>query len=759
MGVYFIKQPRYIEAQQLIALFGKTIGKALEKEIQNVLNTANAQTDLFPSVAQNPPRMLIKEKIGANGDYYDPLKCRKELLSKIPLKYSFKGVEKVKSRPISYGELFRELPKYSDATIGKVLDYGLDWGTIKPDCHTDLFTKNNIEYAKVWRGFFRGEYNAWFEEKSEVITNKDAIIQKTFALGPAAIEQFLNLHTKDDLTATQFNKIFTNIQHDWGVGTINDQRLDRFGKLYLDWIPYKFGPIPIIPEKTSYGAYKEYKQVLVELGYIEEIAERHGNQIWKKYKPARNNEIPWRDLYLKRTDAFTRAHISSLMRLYAVIQNECKCLRRKDPRSTNYSVFRDSLVVLSAARNKKITFMCGCFEVEDWIKIGNVLFIHLNSISIGQSSSINLILKSLLKQFASPPKLLFDKIEMYRNIGDLRSQIENLLRRGNYEIAEVLLETVDIEPEIENHSEYPIEKLELAYKTMRAFSSFVRQLLTKLGLDSDERNDTSSDQTSRDEVFYLNELLACCDEIKVFNKELQKCIENSQKGVLTTDIANILSKVFELILNIFNEKYNIPSQLPEQELKRMNYEKIDGFLIRLREIDLEGSYIICVCDIQNIVALPTMAEILNINQEITVDGLIDLINASTRKVVNRYKKVQFSDICNDYLILVSLDANDLFRCMLDLIEEYTKVLKTIDDRMVHLCLLRIGMALTDTSKGKDFNEVNSGITAYNIGCETSRTPGEMAITAAVFELLSEENKSKFELTEEECKQGNVYTFI
>jgi hypothetical protein len=709
--------------------------------------------------------MLIRNQpaeIGALSDCYDVFRCRRDLLKEIPRKYTSDGANKNIQNPISYIELFKRLFKYSEATIGRVLDYGLDWGTIKPNSQVEFEkSKEGVDYIHVRRGFYRGEYGPWFEYSASVTTHKDAIIQKTLALGPTVLEQFLNWTKSESTTATHFNKIFTNLQHDWELNGFDDGQRPRFGMLYLGWRPYKYGPIPTIPETTSYGSYKEYKKFLKELGYIEEIPGKHGSRKRYKYRHTDNPDIPWRSIYKKRTDGFTRAHVSGLVRLYAAIQ-ECKTTRKADPRSTNYSVFHDSLVVLSAARNEKITYICGWFEIEDWKKIGSIeLFPQIEAISGYNIKPSKPFLNPLLKHFATPAKLLFDKLEMYRNITSLRLQIEELHNKGNFEIAEVLLDTIDPKPKFEHDSIYPVKNLEWACNIMRPFSSLVRRVLTNCNLDVDDRAEKVDKKGKNfDAVFYLKELLENCPELKILEKELNFCIETTQKkGELTDDAASYLSKTFTFILKMFEEQKRIPNPLPEYERRRESLQAKDGFIVRLNEIALIDPYVVCVADIKNIVNLSEISGIFNISYEDALDGLIQYVNDAALVVSSRFSRLNFCGLCNDNLIFAGQSADEMVLFIFELFKETTKKLQTIDNRFLNFGLLRVGMAWREASKGKSFEAIKPGVIALKIGDRTGRKPGEVSITKAVWDQLSPGHKEKFTESDEDTEQGKVYKYL
>lgn len=729
-----------IDPAQLRATFGKSLGEEMAKRTREIIGGLRGGKKLFPDEAAYPPPLLIREKQSAVGSY-DVFNCRTEFLRAIPQRANTQ--DGVSLAPFSYGHLLRSLPQYSESTVGRVLDYELDRGTAKPVVQTEFFSRDGMEMAKLWRGFYRGEFGVWFDFERAEVTYRDEVIQRTLALGPTVVEKFLERAGGSKMTATHFNKVFANLQHDWR---------DAHNLLYLGWRPYKYGPVAIVPDTSSSGEYKSFDRFLVDLRCLTEIREQHQSRVWKRYTPATDAEFPWRKLYTKKTDGVTRAHVSGLVRLYAAIQKGCKTKRISDPRSSNSSDFQDPLVVLGSARNEDVAYKCGWFEVRDWRAKGEEMILPLlKAHSLTEERPSSPVMRTHLEEFAAPARLLFDKIEMYRNLPSLREQVEELCRGGDFEAGEVLLETVDKEPSFSTNSPRPMQNLVWACNIMRPYSSLVRQVLTFCGLDK-------ASAKAQDANIYLKELLASCPEIKPLEGDLRSCIDESKGGILTEGMADCLSKSFYLILSVFDTPGRIPDPRPSTERDRERLAFQDGLIVRLREINLQEPYTVSVADIRNLRNLPRVADIFGVNYEEALEGLLNWVQQTAREIEKRYPGVILAGISSDNIILAGRDADEVFLSTLDLVRETTRRLAAVDNnQFAQFGLLRAGIALHENGAGDDYQGVRPGLIAYELGDKPGQALGTITITQRVYELLSSDSRGEFAASDATTGQGRVFS--
>lgn len=748
-GIHFDNSHDAIDVGQLQATFGLTRGSEVAKRVREILALTTRGRSLFPQVVQNPLPLLIRRDPVSQKSSCDIFNCRAELLRAIPQRYSLGGEH---LRPISWSELLRRLPQFPESTIGRVFDDDLDTGAAKPVIWVDYLSRDGAKIAKVWRGFCRGEFGPWFEWDRHVLGHQDIVIQRTIGLGPTVVENFLKRIGEPRMLATYFDKTFANLEHDLCEGAH-----DSF---YLGWRPYKYGPVPVVPVVSPSGEFMEFQRFLVGMRCLSETRERHGSQVWRKYEPADDKEVPWRNIYRLRTSAVTRAHVAGLVRLYAAIQKQCTTMRPSVPGKRGTSVFQDPLVVLAAARNTEVAYKCAWFEVHDWRAKGQLLFPLLDGIAVVRQRPPEPFLKQHLEDFAEPARLLFDKIEMYRNIAHLRQQIVNLLSRGDFEAGEVLLESIDPSPKFESHSEWPMQNLEWACRTMRAFSSMTRQVLTACELDVDERTDLEKVDdrgVPKDASYYLNELLTNCPELRTLEDNLRTCITNSGTGYLTEDISGCLSRTFRLILNVFDIQQRIPDPRPQRERNNERSRARADLLTIFREIALPQPYAIAVADIRNLRNLPRVADVFGVTFEQAMDNLLKWVEKAARNVAKRHAEVHFAGLSGDSVILAGSNVDDVFLAVVDLIRQTTRRLIEIDyNQFAPFGLLRAGIAWREDGMGEEFQAVRPGIIAHDLANQPEQELGAVNITKAVFDRLSPEHQSTFTETTQDSGQGKVF---
>lgn len=743
VGIRFDNIPAAFDENELIATFGPSIGLKTLKHVQQILSEAGQGGTLFPHIAQNPVLFQIRRD-DICPKIYDKLDCRKEVIKAIPYRYSTDGSE---TKPISWKALLNYLPQFYEADIGSILDDELDRGRIKPVNWVEYFTQGEVKMARAWRGFVRGEFGPWFEW-DKINSYEDIVRQRTLGLGPMALQLFLQNIGKKQIRATHFDKVFANLQHDLWEG-----RHDLF---YISWRPYKYGPVPVVQEVSSSGEYMEFRRFLVKNNCIMEIPEQHGSRVWHTYKPAYDTEVPWQNLWKTKVSPVTRAYVASLMRLYAAIQKQCKTERPSLPGSEVMGIFQDSLIVLASVRNAEIAYKCGWFEVEDWRKKGDSLFHLISSIATVPRRFTEPFLKEQLEDFAEPARLLYNKIEMYRNLPHLRQQIEELVNKEGFDVGEVLLERVDSKPNFDSQL-YPVGNLEWACKIMRAFTSLTRQVLTACGLDTDERaEDEKRDGKGilKDASYYLNELLTNCPELRVLEKELDTCIAKSKEGLLSEEISKCLFKTFRLILHTFEAQQRIP----DPRLPRFQKEARPDLITVFSRVPIVQPYAIAVADIKNLRGLPrAMNEIWGKSTEESMMKLLEWVNGVAHEIAQRHPDCKYCDLSGDSIILASPDPDKLCLSVLDLIKLTSQRLGEFDLKYIPFGLLRVGIAWRDDRMGGEYQGALAGLIAHDLANIPGQELGTLNVTQAVFDRLSPEHQTDFKMSNQSSRQGKVFS--
>jgi excisionase family DNA binding protein len=750
IGIRFDNSPDAIDIWQLKAAFGSYFGGKIAEDARKTLARAKFSQSLSPGLPKVRVPMGSGRKPQGGGCRYDALSCRKDLLKAVPQRESGINSSTLELRPVSYCELFCQLSEYSESTIGTILDNELDKATVKPDVEIDYAGANESPSISAWRGFKRGEFDTAFEFKKNRQTYDEKAMQRTMALGAIVVEDYLRRTGKSRMTMTEFNKIFANIRTDWNV---------TWDKVFFDTKPWYYGPVPIIPAGVSpSGQEMPFHSFLVSVGALSEIKEQHGSQKWSRFMPNSESSINWQELYEQKTSGMTRANVGGLVRLYAKIQQDCKTIRRPDPRSSGESAFNDPLVVLAAARNKKATYECGWFEFQDWKRKGRIVFSTLEGAALTKTYPEAPFMKPYLDSFARPAALLFDKIEMYRNLPYLRKQIEDL-RGQDFEVADIPLEKIDREPHFESNSALPITNLEYACNVMRAFSSMVRQILARCKLDAEGRKESDQRETDgsvRDENYYLKELLDVCPELDSMKADLQSCIESVKRGPITPNASNCLSKTFQLILTIIDKPDLLPDPRPSYERDWENKVRYSDLVIRLQDIQFSGPYAVAVTDTKNLQNIADIvSNIVGITHGEAIEKLRDFVGKTADEVIKRFGGVALCAEAADNVILAASNPDEVLVAVRDLMAK-TRTLVEKEVQLVSLGLLRAGIAWHETSLGEEFMGINPGMTAYNIAETRGRPTSSIGVTRAIYDRLPPSLRQEFESINGSSAQGEVF---
>lgn len=746
VGISVLNTTEAVDLRQLQATFGPSRGKEVEKQVRSILS--KPRKSLFRREAASPPNSTVVDQAGNTTHSQDAFECRRELLRLVKPKDA-QAPSSSGGQTTTYELLCRTLSRFSESTIGRVLDYELDWGTVKPACLAEAVDAHTVVVGRV---FYRGEFNPWSAMEADSIpAHKDDVIQKTIVIGPHVVEQFLRRMGWANLGATHLAKLFVNLRHDWR------------GQLYYFLQPYKYGPLPFVPQVLALGQYLRYERFLVNVGGLTETTEFHGSRSTPAYKPGDQTRLPWRDAYERITDGSTKAHIGGLVRLYSVIQSKCKTERRAAAHGQQVSLFSDPLVVLGTARNRTVAYTSGWFEVDDWRVKGRLILSRVGLLAMADQRPSAALLGTELSAWAEPAALLFHKIEMYKHLPSLRKQIEELRDSGDHEIAHVVLETVDAQPLIETESDCPIGNLVWACQIMRAFSSFTRQILTSCRLDVDKRS--AADRVdehgvTKDATFYLNGLLAAAPEMVVLEPELRACAKDARNGSLGPQIATALDRAFKFIVNSFETGKRIPTP-PDLHSDRAKLENHADLIARLREVSINTGHAVAVSDIKNLLGIVSLYG-ETIDSFDAVELVLSKVDACAKETVQVHQGVRYYGISGDSLVFAGSDPNHVVRAILEVTKRTTLSISQSVKEVADLGLLRSGIAWCDKALAKEFRGVHPGITAYRIGDKHGRQLGDLAVPHAVFERLSPENQQAFQKSVDEkghtetTDQGEVY---
>lgn len=743
------------DVRHLKALFGIRKGKEIESKINKILSKTSDTLLLLRKNTKIPPPLLLRGyhvSDDFNFKSHDVSICRVEALKVIPQKYSSHGSKNIQLSLISYKQLLNDLHSFSESTIGKVIDYGLDWGIIKPSSQvSDVLFEAGEEKIKIERCFGRGEFGPWFEKGKNTISYHDSVMQKTLAIGPVALKAFLKWYKMDFVTLTIFHKIFSNLQHDWS---------EQSDGLFLGWRPYKFGPIPIWPSISGMGHYLDFKTILLDQQCIEET-KRTKERNYKLYRPKISALPSWEKMFKRRVDPFSRVNIASLTRLYARIQKTIETQKLISPYSDKKMIKQDALIVLSAARNERIAYICAHWELMDWIRIGkDKILPQLDYITFMDGIPKDHYLVPFLNQFQAPVRLLFEKIEMYRNIGQLYKGIEILKEKENIEIAEVLLDRVDQKPIFKDDGDYPIATLQWFSKVMFSYTFFLRQIMNNFNLDIEQRLDIEQ-QSQNGKIFdadyYLDELLTYMPELLSIQKPLRECIILSKKKKYDAIVSKTMSNTFRLIIKTIETQNRMPDPQSEAN-KKAALDAWEGTIILLREIPInKAPYAIAVADTKNLINLPKIAsDIFEIDYDDAIMGLLNYVKKAAKIAVDKFNSVHIAGFLNDNVFIYGRNPDDVYSCIKELINNTTQQISKAEEALKHFGLMRVGIAWKEDVKGEESKGIMPGILALKIGDKSGLKPGAVSITQEIFERLSEENQAEFNPTGANTEQGKLF---
>jgi len=607
--------------------------------------------------------------------------------------------------------------------------------------------------VEVGRGFYRGEFAPPSTPKvNSFQTHDDTVFRHTLVIGPAVLKQFLGRVGGPGIGAVHFAKLFANLRLDW--------QEERFGELYYFLQPYKYGPIPVVPQRTPSGDYLRLQEFLCGKKCLIENRKQHGSAVRRSFSPNEDSCFPWQAIYDRSIDGSTKAHIGGLVRLYAAIHSRCKTARPSGKGASRVSVFQDALVVLASARNQRVAYKCGLFELEDWCGKGERLLQVLKARGRMGGGDNTWRLASTLRSFAEPAALLFDKIEMYRNILYLRRQIEELRDSGDFEMAHAVLETIDKEPSIKDARDFPVGALEWACAIMRSFSSFLRQVLGLCDPDLDRRPSSrrfDAHGNPKDASYYLKELCKSMPELEPLHVDLQDSIKRANQGRLTSEVVEPLSRAFQLILGYFDAGDRIPRYSSERSNTLPKPRGLD-LIPRLQDIALPEPYAVAVVDAKNFTGTARyLCTEPGDGVDETAASLHEQLRTSALQVSKMFSDVYFAGYTADAVVLAGPHPETVFQGVLNLMQTTTRIMEEHWNSLPAFGLLKTGIAWHQPDLGTGFRGVEPGTVAYQIGDKGERKPGDVVITDPILQRLSPECGGQFGPVDDgQCEQGQIY---
>ena len=718
------------DGSQLRAIYGPTLGNRLTRLVKTALGDAR-KTSIPPIAASPPPLLLRTTQRPAS---YDAFACRTEMLRNIERRTN--SDEAVPALP--YRDLFKRLAPYAESTVSRVLDSELDIGTISPHIVWDIVeTRGCPEEVRLKRGYCRGEYkdgNEW--QQRNPLPHSVAPIGRMLLLGPFVVAHFLAVTGKEKMTVRDFDEVFVNLGHDLKV------RED--GHIDLTWRPCRSGAVPIMSSASVAGQSMRLDRFLLDpLPPMLIRTKSEGGPGWL-YSPG----LAWSEELLDGSGCLQAdlvAQVASLVWFYGEIQ-------RRLPDS-------DILSTLASVRTPRVAYTSGWYHFDSWRTEGLRLLAHMGIVAhSSRDARSGLPLASHLKRWAESARLLRQKLDAFRRLPELKTQIGMAFPdRVDFGPRRQVLTGVDptgATSAAEFALLHALAELDLAQKLMRVFTSFVIQVATACGVDcgevlSAEQADGSS--APKDATHLQAELLTLRPNLRGdCDGPLRECTEEARGGILTPAIAERLGRVLETILRLLLDMIRPPQESIAAQMDRSEAESGRRECYR-KLLPMDGAQ--CAIAVVDLSPLAALAE-----DEVEKDRpkpLRELLDEATTKA---------SQTAQRGLTLEQVDLDIIaFRHATPWI-----LVQAIESFLAHVIetqrvFLRAGVALyrSDLTVREDPERAYSGIAPGSIAFELARYSATAAdaivITQAVFSGISGDAHEDFKkVPDVGTPQGSIH---
>jgi len=704
--------------EQLTGVFGKRRGNELSRAVRGILSTLPQEGVLDFSEDELPPRLDQSRRITQESDR---LQAREALLAITPLRWDSTGGGDTETVPLSYSELMRGTAPLDEGSVSVALDYELDAGTMEPTQH--VFQRGGRVWAR--RAFWRGEYN-----DTDVRTYSSEVIRRTRVVCANALSLWLRERGLPDEGGLHLAKLFANLVHDWSP---------ELPPIAMRWVAYKFGPVPNLPPPQT----RYLVPILVKSHWLEARDRRARSRVQRRYAPP-STDTRWRELFgPPLCSGSVTARVKGMVKAYAAIQRECKIEREASP-SGEMGVFSDPVVVLAAARNERTAYLCGLFEIRNWIRIGKEhLFPDLADFAqLDSEPSERDPAHEWIVEFAQASRLLFEKLNMYRHLGPFREQLVELFESHSLEAGDIILDSVDHAPrfaESPSDSRYPVGLLLWAMGVIRPFTSLVRQVLTLAKYDKDTRSqeeqlEVREDGTPRkkDAEYYLTDFVANTPQFSVESQRIRAAIDETTKSQrLSPTTVSVLASVFTEIVKVLETgiwDLKDPNGFEDRLLQR------EGGLLKVgREISRFRAGYVAVGDFYNFVSFVSHGAPVGLLDPFSAsESVQQFIADRAQEVIAQVgsDKVSYAYLGSDTIALAGPDPLAIFSASLQLREAMKADTQLWDrdvaDRAIHY--VRLGIAKFEDARSAFL----APIVAAKIAEADKRKRGSITVTEGAY---------------------------
>jgi hypothetical protein len=707
---------------QMASVHGTQRGKALGRAIRAALRR-DVCASLFSPTRRVPLSVGSRRDVNRIGTRHE---ARDALLAVVPLRWNLEEFSDKQSEPIAYAEIMDRTSPLDESTVSMAADYELDVGTVQP---TQRVTFAGTE-IRVSRCFWRGEYDG-----KHLQTFDDEVIRRTRVVCANALDRWLALRNSKDETELHVAKLFANLVHDWD---------DELPPIAMSWIPYKFGAVPNLPPPPD----RYLLPVLVKSDCIAFHEKQVGSRRQKRYFPSQ--QVRWQTLFRPPLcPGSVTSRVKGLVKAYVAIQEECHTTREKSS-AGDLSTFADPLVVLASARNEQTAYRCAQFEIAYWLQVGNEHFFPDlgDFVAMGGASGHN-GLRIWISEFAKASRFLFEKINMYRHLPELRQQLCELFERRALDAGDIVLDSVDSTIRMANsfsESPYPIGLLEWAMGIIRPFTSLTRQLLTAAGLERDTRPDQDRFITrgdgSREEKgpeYYLEELIHNAPELKSQAPSLAMAIEEVKGASTVTESAlNSLRAGFSAISRLLKREIPDLEHLAEFADRRQKHE---GGLAKMgKDLLRFGQGYVLVADFYNFVHFISNAATIGLGNPLEVaERVQEWVTHATEDVVKVVgkEKITYVGFNSDTIVVAASGAADVFSIAVELCNKLKADTGAWDRDIATAAIyyLRLGIARFEEALSGPTSAIPAVLLAYKIAEGHRKPRGTLTITNAVYQAL------------------------
>lgn len=736
LGMTSTKGPK---ASELTAFFGAKRGREMRAQIRDALESRQ------PSLALAPNRAvpLVIDRARTLAQAVDPQTGQDIVVRRLSEAKRARLPHSTKSG-LTYGELLMATRPVEEAAVSAALDGLLDGVRAKP---VALVTKQPGGYRAA-RGFDASEYGP-----DDPYDARD--VHRAQAVAVSAFEQWLGHRRTPDETEIHVAKLFANLVHDWGK---------NFSRLAIKNHPYKHGMMPRLETKVPWRS-EEPRYLLRELRRASLLSVRRDGRS-DRYSVTAGLRVA--DLVRRGgLNGHERAQVKSLVRAYALAQENCKVSRRKTPGGAVPGTFGDPLVVLSSARNEKIAYDCALFEIGDWIAIGRGLFRTLvgHGLQGEPDPRFAAEVASETEAFAQAAAFLFGKLSMYEAVPELRQQLAQLFEEKELDAGEIILESVARATRWEldySTTDSPMGLLRWAHGVMRPFTSFVRQALTQFGLESDRR--TPSGRTEKrddgtviekDVRFYAAEFATPVDdpavtsEITRLAERVLACAGDSSQEVV---VLQQISALFEQVIGILKHSIKTKDEIGEERARRDERHRdliaVSRWYDENPRLTGVGS-LVAVGDFYNFVNFVKRSATWTGTTGATIaEGLHDSILTAAKAIEEHFPNV-VTRVSSDTCILASDDADELLSAVQRMNRAMCLEMEALDRDVAYM---RFGMTAVET----DF--FGPICDALHLGDRHGFTRGGVALDGGVFQRLGLANKRRT-AKQPELVRGRVFYVI